>query len=326
MKKIELTLAVSDADHTRDVVTGKVPIEGVELTALDLTPEEIFYRFTMYREWDISEMSMGKIVSLRSQNDTSITAIPVFVSRVFRHSMIYVRDDGKIKRAEQLKGKRIGIPEWAQTAGIYCRGLLTHTASVPLNSVQWVQAGVNEPGRVEKVKLKLPKGMKYEIDREHTLSELLFAGKIDAILSARQPNSFGQGVVRLFPDYQKAEESYYKETGIYPIMHVISMKTELLKKYPWVAMNVYSAFEKAKHLSYERMGEIGVSRVPLPWMTNYGDRMRSIFGDDYLPYGIEPNRVTLQAFVDYAYEQGVCHRRVAVEELFAESTLTTHKV
>ena len=326
MKKIELTLAVSDADHTRDVVTGKVPIEGVELTALDLTPEEIFYRFTMYREWDISEMSMGKIVSLRSQNDTSITDIPVFVSRVFRHSMIYVRDDGKIKNAEQLKGKRIGVPEWAQTAGVYCRGLLTHTARVPLNSVHWVQAGVNEPGRVEKVKLNLPKGMKYTIDREHTLSELLLTGRIDAILSARQPDSFGKGVARLFPDYQRAEEAYYKETGIYPIMHVISFRTEILKKYPWLAMNVYNAFEEAKQSSYERMGEIGVSRVPLPWMTNYGDRMRSIFGNDYLPYGIEPNRTTLQAFVDYAYEQGVCHRRVAVEELFAESTLTTHKV
>ena len=326
MKKIDLTLAVSDADHTRDVVTGKVPIEGVELTALDLTPEEIFYRFTMYREWDISEMSMGKIVSLRSQNDTSITAIPVFVSRVFRHSMIYVRDDGKIKRAEQLKGKRIGVPEWAQTAGIYCRGLLTHTARVPLNSVHWVQAGVNEPGRVEKVALKLPKDMKYTIDRDHTLSELLLAGKIDAILSARQPDSFGEGVARLFPDYQGAEEAYFKETGIYPIMHVISFKTEILKKYPWLAMNVYNAFETAKQKSYGRMGEIGVSRVPLPWMTNYADRMRSIFGSDYLPYGIEPNRTTLQAFVDYAYEQGVCHRRVTVEELFAESTLTTHKV
>ena len=326
MKKISLTMAVSDADHTRDVVTGKVPVEGVELTALDLVPEEIFYRFTMYREWDVSEMSMGKIVSMRSQNDTSITAIPVFVSRVFRHSMIYVRDDGKIGRAEQLKGKRIGVPEWAQTAGIYGRGLLSHTEKVPLNSVEWVQAGVNEPGRVEKVKLKLPKGMKYRIDREHTLSELLLSGKIDAILSARQPDSFGKGVVRLYPDYQAAEEAYYKETHIYPIMHVISFKTEILKKHPWLAMNFYSAFEQAKRRSYARMGEIGVSRVPLPWLTNYGNRMRAVFGDDYLPYGIEPNRTTLQAFVDYAYEQGVCHRRVSVEELFAESTLTTHKV
>jgi 4,5-dihydroxyphthalate decarboxylase len=225
-----------------------------------------------------------------------------------------------------LKGKRIGVPEWAQTAGIYCRGLLTHTARVPLNSVHWVQAGVNEPGRVEKVALKLPKDMKYTIDRDHTLSELLLAGKIDAILSARQPDSFGEGVARLFPDYQGAEEAYFKETGIYPIMHVISFKTEILKKYPWLAMNVYNAFETAKQKSYGRMGEIGVSRVPLPWMTNYADRMRSIFGSDYLPYGIEPNRTTLQAFVDYAYEQGVCHRRVTVEELFAESTLTTHKV
>ena len=326
MKKIPLTLAVSDSDHTRDVLTGKVGVEGVELTALEFLPEEIFYRFTKYREWDISEMSMGKIVSLRSQNDTSITAIPVFVSRVFRHSMFYVRDDGKIKRAEQLKGKRIGVPEWAQTAGVYGRGILTRDAKVPLNSVEWVQAGVNEPGREEKVKLKLPRGMKYRIDREHTLSELLLNGKIDAILSARQPNSYGKSVVRLFPDYQKEEEAYYKRTGIYPIMHVICLKTEVAKKYPWLAMNVYNAFEEAKQRSYERMSEIGVSRAPVPWLTNYTDRVRALFGEDYLPYGLAPNRPTLQAFVDWAYEQGVCHRRVAVEELFAESTLTTHRV
>ena len=130
----------------------------------------------------------------------------------------------------------------------------------------------------------------------------------------------------LFRSYQKAEEEYYQQTGIYPIMHVISFKTELLKKHPWLAMNVYTAFEQAKRRSYARMGEIGVSRAPLPWLTNYGDRIRSIFGDDYLPYGIEPNRTTLQAFVDWSYEQGVCHRRVSVEELFAESTFTIHKV
>lgn len=326
MNKVALTLAIGDYDHTRDLATGRVPVEGVALTALVLPPEEIFYRFTMYGEWDVSEMSMGKVVSLRSQDDNRMIAIPVFVSRVFRQSMIYVRGDGRIRKAEQLKGKRVGIPEWAQTAGIYGRGYLTRTVGIPLTSIEWIQAGLNEAGRVEKVKLKLPRGMKYRVDREHTLPELLLSGKLDAILSARAPGEPGKGIVRLFPDYRREEEDYYRKTLIYPIMHVIAFKTETLQRHPWAAMNFLVAFEQAKRRSYERIAEIGVSRAPLPWLTAYGERMRALFGEDYFPYGLEKNRATLKAFLEFAYEQGVCHRRVAPEELFAESTLTRHKV
>ena len=326
MNKVPLTLAIGDYEHTRDLTTGQVPVQGVDLNVLYLPPEEAFFRFTFFREWEVSEMSMGKYVSLRSQEDNAIAAIPVFPSRVFRQSMIYVRDGGKITRPEQLKGTRIGVPEWAQTAVIYTRGYLVHQADVPLASVEWIQAGVNEAGRVEKVKLKLPQGVRLRPDPEHSLNDMLLAGDIDAVLSARPPRGFGRGIARLFPDYEAVEAEYFRNTGIFPIMHLIVIKTEVLERHPWLAMNLYKAFEEAKRRSIERLSDITASHAPLAWLAPHTERMKSLFGEDFWPYGLEKNRITLQAFVDFAFEQGVCHRRLELEELFPKQVLTSFKV
>jgi len=326
VNKVPLTLAIGDYEHTRDLATGQVPVQGVDLNTLYLPPEEAFFRFTFFREWEVSEMSMGKYVSLRSQEDNAIAAIPVFPSRVFRQSMIYVRDGGRITRPEQLKGKRIGIPEWAQTAVIYTRGYLAHQAEVPLASVEWIQAGVNETGRVEKVKLKLPEGVRLRSEPEHSLNEMLLAGDIDAVLSARPPRGFGRGISRLFPDYETVEAEYFRNTGVFPIMHVIVIKTEVLERHPWLAMNLYKAFEEAKRRSIERLSDITASHAPLAWLAPYTDRMKRLFGEDFWPYGLERNRTTLQAFVDFAFEQGVCHRRLELEELFSKQVLSAFKV
>ncbi|MSQ73246.1 MAG: 4,5-dihydroxyphthalate decarboxylase [Betaproteobacteria bacterium] len=352
--KVQLSVAVGDHDHTRDVTSGRVPVEGASLIVQYLPPEEVHYRFTVHRDWDMSEMSMGKYISLRSQDDTSISAIPVFPSRMFRHSMIYVRNDGKITRPEQLKGKRIGIPEWAQTATIYSRGYLQHEAGVPLTSVEWVQAGVNEAGRVEKVKLNLPKGVSYRNEPGDSLNNMLLAGKLDAVLSARPPLAYdagtsagdagtsaggagasvvgagasagGAGIVRLFENYEPVEEAYFRKTGIFPIMHVIVIRTALLERHPWLAMNLYKAFDEAKERSVERMSDITASHAPLAWMRPYTERMKSLFGEDIWPYGVEKNRTTLEAFLQFGYEQGVCHRKLAPEELFPKQVLSVHKV
>jgi 4,5-dihydroxyphthalate decarboxylase len=326
MDKVELTLAIGDYDHTRDLATGRVPVQGAILNVLTLPPEETFFRFTHFREWELSEMSMGKYVSLRSQDDDGIVAIPVFPSRVFRHSMIYVQDSGRIERPEQLKGARIGVPEWAQTAAIYARGYLAHQAGVPLDSVDWTQAGVNEAGRVEKVKLKLPGGVRLRHEPGRSLDDMLLAGDLDAVLSARPPRSLGKGIRRLFSSFEAAEEAYFKETGIFPIMHVIVIKTEVLDAHPWLAMNLYKAFDEAKRRSIERLSDITASHAPFAWLAPYAERMKSLFGEDFWPYGLERNRRTLQAFVDFAFEQGVCHRRLELEELFPGQVLTSFKV
>jgi 4,5-dihydroxyphthalate decarboxylase len=326
VEKVSLTLAIGDYEHTRDLATGQVPVQGVSLNVLTLPPEEAFFRFTFFREWEVSEMSMGKYVSLRSQEDNAITAIPVFPSRVFRQSMIYVAEGSKITKPEELKGKRIGVPEWAQTAVIYARGYLVREAKVPLNSVEWVQAGLSEAGRVEKVKLKLPEGVRLRPEPERSLNDMLLAGDLDAVLSARPPRAFGRGIRRLFQDYEEIEAAYFKQTGVFPIMHVIVIKTDVLERHPWLAMNLYKAFEEAKRRSIERLSDITASHAPLAWLAPYTERMKGLFGEDFWPYGLEKNRKTLQAFVDFAFEQGVCHRRLELEELFPGQVLASFKV
>ena len=329
MANIQLTLAIGEYDHVRDLLDGTVRVAGVDLTALRLQPEEIFYRFTHYREWDVSEMSFAKFISFVSQDDKGFVAIPVFPSRVFRHSSIYVRADGGIVRPEQLAGKRIGVPEWAQTAAVYSRGMLVHEYGVDLKSIHWHQGGVNQVGRVEKAKLKLPEGLRYTVARERSLSEMLLAGELDAVLSARPPEPFEAGdarVRRLFEDYHAVELAYWKKTGIFPIMHVVTMRREVYERYPWAAMNLVKAFEEAKNHSLARASDITASLFPLPWTPDHARLSRELLGADFWPYGIEPNRKTLEAFTQYAFEQGVCHRKIAVEDLFPPEVQTSFKV
>ena len=329
MAPLPLTLAISEYDHTRDLVSGRVKPEGIELRALVLSIEEIFYRFTLHREWDVSEMAMGKYVSLRSQGDTSLSAIPVFPSRMFRHSSIYVRSGGPVRAPADLKGRRVGIPEWAQTAAIYSRGLLVHEYGLALGDIAWVQAGVNEPGRTEKVALKLPAGITVERPVDKSLNGMLLSGELDAVMTAHAPAAFEAGdprIKRLFPDYMGVELAYWRETGIYPIMHCIAIETRVLEAHPWIAMNLLTAFEAAKRRSVARAFEATASRFPIPWATERASSVAPLFGADYWPYGIEPNRVTLEAFLSYAHEQGVCHRLLTPEELFPMEVASSFKV
>jgi 4,5-dihydroxyphthalate decarboxylase len=314
MMKLPLSLAISPYDHVRDLDP-----QGIGLTLLDLPIEEIFYRFTRFREWDASEMSFGKVISLMSQPKPEIICIPVFLSRVFRHSAIYVR--AGIKTPKDLEGKRVGIPEWAQTAGIYVRGMLQQEYGVDLARIQWFQAGVREPGRVEKVQLKLPPKVTITAVPERTLVDMLDKGDLDAVISAREP-----GGARLFEKYQEVEKAYYRKTRIFPIMHVLALKRDVYERDRWVAMNLFKAFDAAKQRSLARVTEFGLSHLPMPWVPDHARQWRELAGEDFWPYGIEPNRRTLEAFLQYGYEQGVATRRLKVEELFAPETLERAKI
>ena len=316
MGKLPLSLAVGSYDHVRDLQP-----RGLSLNVAHLRIEEIFFRFTKFREWQASEMSFGKIVSLMAEPDPAIVAIPVFVSRVFRHSAIYVRKGCGIARPKDLEGKRVGVPEWAQTATIYVRGMLAHDYGVDLRSIAWTQAGVGEPGRIEKVKLHLPPGLRVTPAPERSLREMLARGDLDAVISARDP-----GGERLFPDYPAQELEYYRKTRIFPIMHVIVLRRDVYERDRWVAMNLLQAFEEAKNLSLARAAEIGASAVPVPWVADHTRRWREVAGEDFWPYGVEPNRPTLEAFLQYAHEQGICARRLRVEELFAPETRERFKI
>ena len=329
MPPLTLTFAASEYDHFHDLVSGEVAAEGIELNYLRLTIEEIFFRFTRFREWDVSEMSMGKYISLKSQGDGSIAAIPVFPSRVFRQSSLYVRADSPLKGAGELAGKRIGIPEWAQTASIYTRGWLAHQVGVPLTEIEWIQAGVNQPGRVEKVELRLPAGIRYRPEPQRSLNDMLLVGDIDVAMSAHPPEAAEDGsgrIVRLYPNYREIEEAYFRETGIFPIMHVIALKGDTFEANRWIAMNLLKAFEEAKRNALQRAQEITATRYPFAWCFDAAAEARTLFGEDFFPYGIEPNRKTLEAFLQYGFEQGVCHKKIVPEDLFPPEVQAEFKV
>jgi 4,5-dihydroxyphthalate decarboxylase len=327
--RLHLTLATTDYDHVRDLVHGVVRPDGIVLTAFVLPVEEVFFRFIKNREWDISEMSFGKFIGFASQGNSPFIGIPVFPSRVFRHSAFYIRTDRKIASPKDLEGKSVGIPEWAQTAGIYARGFLSETAGVDLKKIKWVQAGMNEAGREEKVEFTLPKGIQYQQRRDTSISAMLLSGEIDAAISARVPAAFMAGggkIARLYPDYRTEESRYYDATGIYPIMHVIAIRRAVFERYPWVAVNLFKAFEQAKERSSERMTDLTASRIPVPWSAAIGGEWGKNFGDNLFPYGLDANRKTLDAFCRFAHDQGVTARKLTPDDLFPQELRASVRV
>jgi 4,5-dihydroxyphthalate decarboxylase len=323
MHELELSLAIHDYDHTRDLVEGRVATPGIRLRPIVLSPPEINARFTLHREWQVSEFGLGKYVALRAAGDDGITAIPVFPARAFRQSAVYVAAGSPLARLEELAGLRVGIPEWAQTAVIYARGALVDHHGIDLASIDWQQAGVSRPGRTEKVGVRLPDGVTVTPRPDATLESLLIAGEVDAIITAQPPDGFVRrdgSIRRLLADPAAEEEAYFRATGIFPIMHAVAIRRDVIDAHPWVAINLWKAFEEAKRRSLARLRDVMGWRVPLPWVTDHAERATDLFGDDPYPYGIGPNRVTLEAFLRWAHDQGVTERRVAVEELFAPTT------
>ena len=321
MRKLPITIATNDYDHFRDFKSGAVEAQGVDPIWLDHEIHEIFTRFAAKREWHVSEMSFAKFTAQVSQGDCDIIGLPVFPSRVFRLSSIYVNTKAGIQSPADLRGKRIGLPEWAQTAAVYTRGWLEHDAGVPLTSVQWVQAGTEDKGRTEKVPLQLPNGLQLVRENDKTLSEMIVTGEVDAIMCASQPSPWRRGdpsIRRLFDNPRAEEEAWFKRTGVYPIMHVIAMRKDMLEEHPWVARNLLLAFEESKRRSMARIFDGGVSRYPIPWMNDEVNRLKALFGGDFYPYGIEPNRKTLAMFLTYCFEQGVAKTLLRPDDIFPE--------
>jgi 4,5-dihydroxyphthalate decarboxylase len=316
---LSLSLAISYYDHVVDVVRGKVRPEGISLIPSELPNEEIFFRMLHFGEWDVAEFSMAKYVAVVAAGAPPFRAIPVFPSRMFRQSSVYVAANAGIARPGDLQGRRVGIPEWGQTAGVYARAYLQHQCGVSLREIQWVQAGVNEAGRKEKVDLSLPAGVAIERVADRSLTEMLLAGDLDAIISAREPGAFLAGdprVVRLWPDSRPLEEAYFRATGIFPIMHVMVVKSQTLDANPWIAMNLFTAFDAAKKNSLRGLSANTTSRIPVPWSQHFVRETQGLFGEDCWPYGLEPNRRTLEAFLQYCCEQGITGRKLQVHELF----------
>jgi 4,5-dihydroxyphthalate decarboxylase len=325
MTELRLSIATTDYDHFRDFRLGTVRAQGIEPTWSVLSHHEIFARFTANREWDVAELSIAKFAAQVTRDEPDIVGLPVVCSRLFRFGSFYVNRNSGIREVADLRGKKVGSPEWAHSAAVYMRGWLHHEARVPLDEVEWVQAGANAPGREEKVELDLPAGVSLTRISDRSLSDLLAAGDIDCAIIARPPTCFLDGhpdVVRLYPDYERREREYWDETGVWPIMHIIAMRRAVLEQDPWVARNLYNAFLESKNRSVERLLDPAVSRYPLPWLPAYARRMSDFFGGDPFPYGIEANRATLAQLLDYAHQQGIAHRPATPDEVFPASIMT----
>jgi 4,5-dihydroxyphthalate decarboxylase len=321
---ISITLACERYDRTEALRDGRVTPAGVDLTYLPQRVEETFFRMARFREFDAAEMSLASYV-VGLTRDAPFVGLPVFPSRMFRHSGVYVSGASGITEPATLAGRRVGVAEFQLTANVWIRGLLADEYAVPVESVTYVTGGLHSPGRVEKVPIDLPPGIRIEpLGPGRTLDQALATGEIDALYSPRTPGSFtrgDRGVRRLFEPSRPVEEDYYRRTGILPIMHVLVLRREVYESNRWLARSLYDAFERARVLCIEGLDDTAATRYMLPWLHDEVARTRALLGDDYWPYGLEPNRHVLRIFLDYAYAQGLAARRLQPEELFAPETL-----
>lgn len=324
---LRLTLACGASDRTLPLILGDVRAAGIELTFLRMPPEEVFWRMTRHAEFDASEMSLSSYMLRRSRGDDALLGIPVFTSREFRHSCVWVRADADIESPSDLKGKRMGVPEYQMTAAVWIRGFLSDDFGVAPADLRWFSGGLYQPGREEKLPISIPRLDLRPIGAERTLSQMLLEGELDAVMGARPPRGFpGPRVRRLFPDFRSVEADYFARTRIFPIMHTVVIRRELLEREPWVARNLYDAFCEAKQRAVCDLTQQAELAVTLPWQIAELEATRQLMGDDYWPYGVEPNRTTLETLMRYSREQGLAERSVPVETLFAPSTLDDYRI
>jgi 4,5-dihydroxyphthalate decarboxylase len=310
MGKLKLTLACGRYDRTQPLIDGRVEPEGVDLTFIPLRPGETFWRMLNHGEFDVSEMSLSSYTILRSEGDTRFIAIPVFPSRVFRHSAVYLRADSKIETPQELKGKRIGVADYQMTAAVWVRGFLMHEYGVAPEDITWV---IGRPVRT----IKPPAGIRVEaMPPDTTLEEMLERGEVDALASVMIPKTLGTKVRRLFRDPRRVERAYYEKTGIFPIMHTFVLKTPLYEANPWLAVSFYRAFCRARDIAYQWMYDTDALTVSLPWVIDEVEATRKVFGPQIWDYSIEGSRLTLEALVAHLDEQKLTRRRMKVEELF----------
>jgi 4,5-dihydroxyphthalate decarboxylase len=330
MSRLKMSLACWNYDRTRALMDGTVQPDGIDLNYLNLPVEETFFRMLRHKEFDAAEMSLSSYTVSLFHDPQPFIAIPIFPSRMFRHSCIYINADSGIRKPTDLIGKRIGTPEYQMTAPVWIRGILSEYYGVAVDGVTYVTGGEEEPGRPEKLKLDLPAGIRIEpIGPSQTLSAMLASGEIDALHTARMPSTFQSGggkVKRLFENYVAVEQQYFRDTGIFPIMHTVAIRREVYEQNRWVAQSLYKAFVAAQKQTYDDLYVTAALKASLPWLTAHVEEARALMGEDFWPYGFERNRKTLETFLRYHHEQGLSKRLLKPEELFAQEAMESFKI
>jgi 4,5-dihydroxyphthalate decarboxylase len=330
MGKMQLSLACCDYDRTRALADGRIPVDGRDLTFLNLPVEETFFRMLRFQEFDAAEMSLSSYVLSLFWEKPPFVAIPVFPSRSFRHSCIFINRQSGIREPEDLIGKRIGMPEYQLTAPAWIRGILSDEYKVPVAGAKYFTGGQEESGRSEKLELSLPKEIHVEpVGAGKTLSQMLEVGEIDALYTPRIPSSFSNAsgsVRRLFENHYDVEREYFRKTRIFPIMHTVVIRREVYESNRWIAQSLYKAFKQAQHETYREMYEAAALKYMLPWLLQHVEDTRGLMGNDFWAYGLEPNVHTLETFLRYSYEQGLSKRLLKPRELFAPESLESFKI
>jgi 4,5-dihydroxyphthalate decarboxylase len=330
MSKLRLSIAIGDYDRNRPLIDGAAPIDGVDPVIMTLTPEEMFFRAMRHEAFDVCELSLSSFVLRTARGDCPYVGIPAFLSRAFRHTSMIARTDRGIEKPEDLKGKRVGIPEWQLTANVWARALLEEDYGVKMSDIRWVRGGLEEAGRKEKVTLAPPAGVTIEdIGPDQTLNAMLMAGEIDAFMGPRAPSSFTPSNPQLrwvIADPTRAAMEYYQRTKIFPIMHIVGLRRSIADAHPWLPMALLKAFERSKQLALASLADTSATKVTLPFIEEQLRGTHAFMGDDYWSYGVPANRHVLESFVRHHHAQGISSRVVEVDELFHPGTLESFKI
>lgn len=325
MTRLQLSIGLGESDRIRPLLDGQVQPQGADLTLILGKVGEIFWRMLRYRDFSAAEMSLAAYAIQYARGNRDFVALPVFPSRMFRHSAIYISTASGIREPGDLAGRRIGVQEYQMTACVWVRGMLLSEYGVRAQDIHWFTGGLERPGREERIPLRLPPEYKVEsIARDQTLSAMLASGQLDAVISPEVPAPFragDPGVQRLFPDARAAEMDYFRRTGVFPIMHALVMQRNLYDQHPWVARELTRAFTAAKDLAMELLDDTDHLRTAVAWLPHAAEEQRQLMGPDPWPYGMAKNRRTLELFLGYCAEQGLLEQPVAVDDLFAPNTL-----
>jgi 4,5-dihydroxyphthalate decarboxylase len=330
VSKLQLSVAVGPYDRMRPLVDGEVQIEGVDPTFMLQEPEEIFFRALRHADYDICELSLSSYSVKTAAGTSAYVAIPVFPSRAFRHTSVYVNANAGINKPEDLKGKRIGVPEYQLTANVWVRLFLEEEYGVKPTDVTWVRGGYEDPTRVEKISLNLPEDVELVNAPEgKAISGMLDAGEIDALIGPRAPSCFERGspnVKYLFDDPQAEAAAWYRKTRLFPIMHTLGIRRTLVEQHPWLPMSVMKAFEKSKAIALHRLTDTSATKVTLPFIETQLRAARALMGDDFWSYGFAANEHTLNRFLAQHHAEGLSSRLLEAKDLFHPASLESFSI